>query len=251
MALSQRLADLWYDFCYSATHAAFFLGWGMRYEGRRNVPRKGPVLLLANHESFFDPPAVGIATARRVYFLARKTLFRNPLFGALLRSLHSVPVDQQGVAKEGLKAILELLQAGEVVVVFPEGERTWTGPMQPLKPGILLVLKRLDVTLIPVGIAGAFEAFPRTQKWPRLAPPFLPPTGADLAVSIGEPIPSARYKDMPREKILDDLFQAISRQRQRAQRLRRKTWPRLSQPLARGRKPPVSDEVRPGSAPGL
>jgi hypothetical protein len=94
--------------------------------------------------------------------------------------------------------------------------------MQALKPGILLVLKRLSVPMVPVGIAGAFKAFPRTQMWPRLSPPFFPPTGADLAIAIGKPIPPERYKAMPREKILEDLFQAIYQQRQRAERLRRK-----------------------------
>jgi 1-acyl-sn-glycerol-3-phosphate acyltransferase len=132
-----------------------------------------------------------------------------------------VPVDQEGVAKEGMKAVLELLKAGEGVLVFPEGERTWTGPMQALKPGILLVLKKFPVPMVPVGIAGAFEAFPRTQKLPRLSPPFLPPTGADLAVSIGKPIPPEHYEGMPREKILEDLFEAIYQQRQLAERLRR------------------------------
>jgi 1-acyl-sn-glycerol-3-phosphate acyltransferase len=180
------------------------------------------VVVLANHESFLDPPAVGLVGSRRLFFLARKTLFRHRLFGALLRSVHSVPVDQEGVAKEGMKAILELLKAGEGVVVFPEGERTWTGQMQPLKPGILLVLKRLPVPILPVGIAGAFEALPRTRKWPRLSPPFWPPTGADLAISIGKPIAPGRYEGMPREKILEDLFGEIYKQRQRARQLRRK-----------------------------
>jgi 1-acyl-sn-glycerol-3-phosphate acyltransferase len=229
MALRPWLADLWYDFCYWVVQATLYLGWGLRVVGRSNVPRKGPVLLLANHESFLDPPAIGTVTPRRVYYLARKTLFRNPFFSALLRSVHSVPVDQDGVAKEGMRAVLELLKAGQGVVLFPEGERTWTGQMKALKPGILLLLKRLPVTLVPVGIAGAFEAFPRTQKWPRLSPPFLPPNGADFAIAIGKPIPPERYKDMPREKILEDLFQAIYQQRQRAERLRRKGSVRLAQ----------------------
>jgi 1-acyl-sn-glycerol-3-phosphate acyltransferase len=139
-----------------------------------------------------------------------------------LRSLHAIPVDQEGVAKEGIKAIIDLLKAGQGVVVFPEGERSHTGQMQPLKPGILLVLKRMPVPIVPVGIAGAYDALPRTRKWPRLAPPFWTPTGADVAISIGKPIPPQRYENLPREKILEDLFAAIYQQREHAHRMRRK-----------------------------
>jgi 1-acyl-sn-glycerol-3-phosphate acyltransferase len=222
MAVPRWLADLWYDSCYWIVLTTLQVGWGLRIEGRRNVPAQGPVLLVANHESFIDPPAVGVSTSRRLYYLARKTLYRNRRFGALLRSVHGVPVDQEGVAKEGLRAILDLLKAGEGVVVFPEGERTWTGKMQRLKPGILLILKRLSVPIVPVGIAGAFEAFPRTQRWPVLSPLFWPRNGHDVAIAIGKPIPSGRYKDMQREEILEDLYNEIYRMRERAQQMRRK-----------------------------
>jgi 1-acyl-sn-glycerol-3-phosphate acyltransferase len=222
MAVPGWLADLWYDFCYYIVLTTLQVGWSLRITGRRNVPLQGPVLIVGNHESFFDPPAIGVSTSRRLYYLARKTLYRNRLFGALLRSIHSVPVDQEGVAKEGLKAILDLLKAGEGVVVFPEGERTWTGEMIRLKPGILLILKRLPVPIVPVGIAGAFEAFPRTQKWPVLSPVFWPRNGHDIAIAIGKPIPPGYYADMPREKILEDLYNRIYRMRERARQLRRK-----------------------------
>jgi 1-acyl-sn-glycerol-3-phosphate acyltransferase len=215
------LSDLWYDLNYWVALTGLVLACGMRTEGRRNVPRRGPVLVLANHESYLDPPGVGGALGRRPYYLARKTLFRNPWVGAWLRSIHSVPVDQEGVAKEGLKAIIDLLKAGEVVVVFPEGERSWTGQMQPFKPGLLLVLKRLSVPVLPVGIAGAFEAWPRSQKFPRFSPPFWPANGADFAVSIGKVVPSDYFHDMEREQVLQDLFQRIDYQRQRARRLLR------------------------------
>jgi 1-acyl-sn-glycerol-3-phosphate acyltransferase len=222
MAVPRWLADLWYDCCYYIVLTTLQVGWSLRITGRRNVPLRGPVLIVGNHESFFDPPAIGVSTSRRLYYLARKSLYRNRVFGALLRSIHSVAVDQEGVAKEGLKAILELLKAGEGVVVFPEGERTWTGELARLKPGILLILKRLAVPVVPVGIAGAFEAFPRTQKWPVLSPLFWPRNGHDIAIAIGKPIPPDYYADMPREKILEDLYSRIYQMRERARQLRRK-----------------------------
>jgi 1-acyl-sn-glycerol-3-phosphate acyltransferase len=198
------------------------LGFSYRFEGRRNVPRTGPALLLSNHESFFDPLIVGSAARRHLCFLARKTLFRNKYFGALISRVNAVPVDQEGIAKEGLKAILERLKAGEAVLVFPEGERTWTGEVQPLKPGVLLLIKRTSAPIVPVGLAGAFQALPRTRKWPKFSPLCLPPTGSDIAVSIGQPIPAERYRDMPRDEVLAELFGELKRAKARAQRLRRK-----------------------------
>jgi 1-acyl-sn-glycerol-3-phosphate acyltransferase len=200
------------------------LGNSYRFEGRRNIPRTGAALLIANHQSYLDPPAAGCATRRHVSFLARKTLFRNRFFGGLIRRCNAVPVDQEGIAKEGLKAILEHLKAGEAVLVFPEGERTFTGEIQPLRPGILMLLKRIDVPIVPIGIAGAFDAWPRTRKWPRFSPLFLPPTGADIAVSVGEPIPAAHFRQLSRSEVLTELFAVLQRVHARAERLRRKTY---------------------------
>jgi 1-acyl-sn-glycerol-3-phosphate acyltransferase len=194
-----------------------------RFEGRRNIPTTGAALLLSNHQSFLDPSAAGCATRRHLFFLARKTLFQNRLFGALIRRLNAVPVDQEGIAKEGMKTILEQLKAGRVVLVFPEGERTWTGELQPLKPGIFLLIKRIAAPIVPIGIAGAFDALPRTRNWPKLSPLFLPPTGADIAVCVGKPISAERYRDMPREQVLEDLYEELKRVTERARQMRRKS----------------------------
>src|SRR5579885_662490 len=78
------LSALWYDLGYWSSVAALTLGFSMRIAGRANVPRKGPVLLLANHESFIDPLAVGVCCPRRLHYLARKTLFKHRVFGAYL-----------------------------------------------------------------------------------------------------------------------------------------------------------------------
>ena len=212
---------LLYEIGYWLSITGLTVGFSYRYEGRRNIPREGPALLLANHQSFFDPSIVGSTTRRHLCFLARKTLFRG-LFGALIRRLNAVPVDQEGVAKEGLKTIIEQLKAGQAVLVFPEGERTVTGEVQPLKPGVLLLIKRIAAPIVPIGIAGAFDALPRTRKWPKLSPFFLPTTGADIAVSVGEPIPAERYRVMPRAQVLAELQGELERVKERAERLRRK-----------------------------
>jgi 1-acyl-sn-glycerol-3-phosphate acyltransferase len=219
------LSSLWYQFNFCTCWAGFTFGFSLRTHGAYHVPREGPVLILANHESFLDPLAVGLAVRRRIRYLARKTLFRSGLFGNYLRSVGCIPVDQEGVAKEGIRASLDVLQAGHALLIFPEGERTHTGRMQPLKPGILLLMKRFPVTIVPVGVAGAYEAYPRKARIPKLSPLFWTSTGASLGVSVGRPIPPTRFEGMERDAILDTLFQEIQTQVKRAERLRRDHTP--------------------------
>jgi 1-acyl-sn-glycerol-3-phosphate acyltransferase len=220
--MQDRLAALWYDLYYWLYKATATLAFSYRSEGGDRIPRRGPALLVANHESFLDPLLVGMSTGRRLRYLARKTLFKHPLLGAYLSSVGCVPVDQKGVAKEGLKASLDLLHAGEAVLVFPEGERTWTGKMQPLKPGVHLLIERSQAPVIPVGVAGAYQVLPRTSSRPKFCPLLRPAPCGGVAVSVGRPLPAERLRDMPREQLLQELFQAIGAARHRAERLRRK-----------------------------
>jgi 1-acyl-sn-glycerol-3-phosphate acyltransferase len=213
---------LWYEFVYWTTGTASIFLQSFRVEGARNIPPTGPALLIANHQSFLDPPLLGIAARRHLTYLARETLFINPVFGWFIRSVGAVPIDQEGFARQGLKTILEQLQKGKAVLVFPEGERTPHGQMQPLKPGIMLLIKRVQTAIIPVGIAGPYQAYPRGRALPTPSPLFLPPNGCAAAACFGEPLDSRRYANMDREQALAELFQEIQKVQARAERLRRK-----------------------------
>jgi 1-acyl-sn-glycerol-3-phosphate acyltransferase len=220
--MTQRYSPAWYDFNWCLLMAGFTLGFSLKSIGSRNMPRTGPVLVVSNHQSFIDPLLVGLAVRRRLCYLARKTLFRNRYFGAYLRSVNCVPVDQEGVAKEGLKAVLERLKEGEPVLIFPEGSRTETGEMQPLRPGVQLLVQRGKAPVLPVGIAGAFEVYPRKAKAPTLAPLFLRAPRGGVAVSVGEPLGADELAALPREKLLQTLFDAVQVEQRKAAALRRK-----------------------------
>src|SRR5262245_25703097 len=105
------LQYLWYNTCFWLAYALMLFGFSFRMEGSRNVPRQGPFLIIANHQSFFDPIAVGIACwQRRVCFLGRQTLFKPPWFAWLISSLGCYPIDQEGMARGGLMTAVKLLQ---------------------------------------------------------------------------------------------------------------------------------------------
>src|SRR5262249_56464322 len=122
----------------------------------------------------------------------------------------------------GLKMILQQLQAGQAVVMFPEGTRTHDGRMRPLRPGVHLLIKRARAPIVPVGIAGTFQAWPRTQPYPSLAPLFLPAGSGAPAGSVGRPLDARYYAGLPRERCLAEVFQGLHEQYQRAEQFRRK-----------------------------
>src|SRR6266550_7092904 len=143
----------------------FYFRWRVYHPGR--VPETGPVILAANHTSFIDPPLVGAGLRRDINYLARESLFRFPVIGALLRSWNSVPVDREGGGARGLKAILDRLLDGGAIILFPEGTRTRDGKLQPARSGIGLTVIKSDAPLVPVRVFGTFEAYGRQMRLPR------------------------------------------------------------------------------------
>jgi 1-acyl-sn-glycerol-3-phosphate acyltransferase len=216
------LRSLWYDVLHLAGMTTFTLGFSFRFEGTRHVPKTGPVLVIANHQSFLDPWLVGLAVKRHLTYLARKTLFKNPAFAAVIRSVNAVAIDQEGVGKEGIKTVVEQLHQGRAVLVFPEGSRTPDGVMHPLRPGIHLLLRRSAAAIVPVGIAGAYDAWPIWRKYPIPAPLFLPARRGTVAAAVGPPIDSHKFAALSREEACTELFVAISKIQARAEALRRR-----------------------------
>ena len=219
--MSAVISAVVYEFCYWAFFFLYVIGFSLRIAGRRNLPRRGPVLIIANHESFLDPVAVGLGIPWHVHYLARKTLFKNPVFGRWLRIVHAVPIDQEGVGKEGIRNIIAALEGGRPVLVFPEGERSPDGRLQPLKPGIGLLVKRVRAPIVPAGVAGAFEAWPRHRLLPVFAPLFLRPTRRTVAVVYGKPRDPATLAGLSRDEVLKVLFDDLKMVAKQAEAVRR------------------------------
>jgi 1-acyl-sn-glycerol-3-phosphate acyltransferase len=222
MPIGDNLSHAWFRWNYWLSMAGMTFGFSLRTEGQDHVPPQGPVLLVSNHQSFLDPVAVGVAARRSLCYLARSGLFKVPGLCWLMRSLGAVPINQDGFAREGLQTVLHQLQAGRAVLIFPEGERTHDGKMHPLRPGIHLLIKRMDMPIVPVGIAGAFEAWPRWRAVPHPAPLPWPARKGAIACSIGPPLESRQFAGRPRQEVLDALYQTIQQCVERAEKLRRK-----------------------------
>lgn len=179
-APSRSLAKrLWYGFLHVACRLLATLLFQVRVSGRERVPREGGVLVLSNHQSHFDPVLIGLACDCRLNYLARDTLFGFAPFRWLINSLDAIPIDREGLGLSGLKETLRRLQKGEMVLIFPEGTRTRDGEVAPLKPGFSALAKRAGVPLLPVGIDGAYQAWPRRRLLPGLS---------TIHIQFGEPL---------------------------------------------------------------
>ncbi len=188
----------------------------LEVDGLAHVPTQGGVLLVANHASFLDPPALGCAiTTRNVRYMARDSLFANRWFGKLLRGIAAVPISREKGDISALKSALAVLKSGDCLGFFPEGTRTATGEMRSAKSGIGFLVAKAKVPVVPAYIDGTFNAFSRKHRWIRPAkvriiygPPILPSEfeqlgeGRDLYDKIGELITERIRMLNPANKLL-------------------------------------------------
>jgi 1-acyl-sn-glycerol-3-phosphate acyltransferase len=151
----------------------------LRVVHRERMLQSGPVILAMNHQSYLDPPLAGITCDRAIYFLARRTLLEEPLLGWLLPKLNVIPVNQEGIDRSALKALIRVLKAGNAALVFPEGSRTADGSLQPAEPGLGLVIAKTLAPVVPMRIFGAHEALPRGDGGLHFMP---------ITIVVGEPI---------------------------------------------------------------
>jgi len=178
------LWSLWFfRFVRKLARVALSVVYRIRVEGVERVPSAGAVLIAANHQSFLDPPAIGgVVRHRQCDFIARGGLFKFRPFAWLITNLNSIPLRENEPDAAAIKEILRRLDQGSVVLIFPEGMRSPDGAMRTFSRGVALLVKRSNCPVLPAAIEGAFDAWPRQRKFPRLF-------GQRLAVKFGTPIP--------------------------------------------------------------
>jgi len=162
---------------------------------------KGGAIIAPNHVSFFDPMIVPASWPEEVHSLARATLFRNPLFGYLIRKLNSHPVKGDAADVAVIKRIEALLKSGKKVILFPEGTRSKENELQEIKQGIGLIVVRSETAIIPTYVAGTFEALGRGKRFPRLF--------GKTACVFGSAIHFETYASMPKKQAMKEITQKL------------------------------------------
>jgi len=168
-----------YFFWYTVSKTIARLFFSFRVLHPERMVEEGPLILASNHQSYFDPPLVGICSRRAVYYLARKTLLQIPLLGKLLPHINVILVDRDGNDMSALKSVIRAVKSGNAVVLFPEGTRSADGNLQEAKAGLGLVIAKTRAPVQPVRIFGSYEAFPKGSDKISLAP---------ITVVLGETI---------------------------------------------------------------
>ncbi len=200
--------SLFRRFWYAGTRQFFLMlmryRYGVRfhYSGLENLDGTEAMLLAANHESFMDPPAIGAGIPEMINYLARESLFRNPLFGAHLRAINVIPLDldSSSGAVIGMKESIKRLNAGEKLLLFPEGTRTQDGEIHEFKPGFVILAKRAKCPILPIAIAGAYERLPKGMKKIH---------AGDVYIRLGKPLSVDEVQTLKREEVAHEVRRRV------------------------------------------
>lgn len=151
-------------------------------EGREHIPADGAFVLAPVHRSILDTPISSAVTRRRLRYMGADKYWKHKHFGRLLTAFGGFPVTRGSADKEALARCIEVLQGGEPLVLFPEGERKSGPVVQPLFDGATYIAMKAGVPIIPVGIGGSERAMPKGAKFiaPRkvhvvVGPPIVAP----------------------------------------------------------------------------
>lgn len=156
--------------------------------GLENVPAQGGVILASNHQSYWDPPVLGISLPRETYFLAKKELFRHKLLGWLISRLHTIPISRDTPDPQAYKMAIKVLLSGKSLILFPEGTRNRGEEFLEPKLGVGLLALEAQVPIVPVYLENT------RNLWKSLK------DGKRVLVRFGQAIDIAWLKGISRDK---------------------------------------------------
>ncbi len=165
--------------------------------GREKIPKKGRVIIAPNHTSFWDPPLIGLAANREVFYLAKEGLFKvNKFFAWLIKSYNAIPLKREIGGIGAIKKAKELLEKNLCICIFPEGTRSKTGEILPFKNGVALLSMKTNSPVVPAYIMGARDGF---LKWLLRK--------KRIAIAFGEPL----YPDKLNKKNLNEFTEILKK----------------------------------------
>jgi 1-acyl-sn-glycerol-3-phosphate acyltransferase len=147
------------------------------------IPRTGPVIVAANHSSNLDVPVLGSSLmpklGRRLQWLGKKELFDWPVIGWIARNGGVHAIDRGAADVEAFRIATRILEEGHALFVFPEGTRSRDGTLGEGRDGVAVLALRTGAPIVPVGVSGSYERWPRGQRLPR--------PGGRVTVRVGSP----------------------------------------------------------------
>ena len=187
--------------------AWLILGRRLRIEGMAHLPRDGAVLVIGNHVGTVEPALTGVFIPRRdVFYMAKSELFRNPALGWLFRKNHAFPVVRNTADRAALRSALAVLAGSHVLLVYPEGTRSWDGQViGEVQAGAGFIARHSGAVVVPVASWGSERVIPRGAWFPRpadvelrIGTPFhLPASGRD-----GRPLSSREAAAIMMERVI-------------------------------------------------
>lgn len=148
---------MFYSVCREIVRFFVFFIFRIKTIGAENVPEDGGVIVAYNHRSNWDPVIAGLTCKRHLRFMAKEELFKNPVFGALIKGLGAFSVHRGKGDIGAIKSSLKILSDGHVMLMFPEGHRIKGGKAVKAKPGVALIAQRAKVPVVPVNISGGYK----------------------------------------------------------------------------------------------
>jgi 1-acyl-sn-glycerol-3-phosphate acyltransferase len=177
MGASVTFGNMLYALCRPLAWALTFLVCRYRVSGREHVPLSGPLLVVANHLSWYDPIILALVLRRRVWFFAKIEVFRWPIVGWLCRLTGQIPVHRGEGDRAALEKALAYLREGKALLYFPEGTVERQEQMIAAHTGMAMLAVRTGATVLPVGHTGTRRILRSLRSW-------LPP----VTIHIGEPL---------------------------------------------------------------
>jgi 1-acyl-sn-glycerol-3-phosphate acyltransferase len=167
----------------------------LRVEGREHVPKRGAVILACNHRSFLDSFFIPLVVRRRVTFVAKAEYFDDVKTAWFFKSCGQIPIRREGgsASERALTSATEVLRAGDVFAIYPEGTRTRDGLLHRGHTGIARLALRCNVPIVPIGMIGSDEVQPVDSRMPKLFRP--------VTIRFGEPIDPARYAGREQDRM--------------------------------------------------
>jgi 1-acyl-sn-glycerol-3-phosphate acyltransferase len=149
-----------------ASRVFFRLVYGVRLYGKENIPRCGKVIFASNHRSDYDPPILGGFIPREIHFFAKEELFRNRVFGGLIRAVNAFPVRRGQFDREALTTCIDILKRDDALLFFPEGTRAPSDGFLKAKLGLGWLAVLAEAPIVPVYIHGSAVMKPWKAKRP-------------------------------------------------------------------------------------